>query len=91
MKERLIFHLDFNLIENLLDYFNSLQACTQCVFVWWGMGLWARTEGCGHTPLLEKLFQILCLCGGGWDCGRGLRDADTPPLLEKLFQIHHKK
>ena len=45
MKDRLIFHLDFNLIENLLDYFNSLQAYTQCVFVWWGMGLWARTEG----------------------------------------------
>ena len=57
MKERLIFHLDFNLIENLLDYFNSLQACTQCVFVWWGMGLWARTEGCGHTPLLEKTIS----------------------------------
>ena len=33
MKERLIFHLDFNLIENLLDYFNSLQACAQCVCV----------------------------------------------------------
>ena len=43
MKERLIFHLDLNL-ENLLDYFNSLQACTQCMFVWWGMGLWARAE-----------------------------------------------
>ena len=50
MKERLIFHLDFNLIENLLDCFNSLQACTQCVFVWWGMGLWARTEGSDTHP-----------------------------------------
>ena len=51
--------LDIVLIENLLDIFNSLQACAQCVFVRWGMGPWARTEGAdAPPPLLEKLFQM---------------------------------
>ena len=55
MKKRLIFHLDFNLIESLLDYFSSLQA-----------------------------LRSVCLCGGGWGCGRGLRDADVPPYRKAI-------
>ena len=51
--------LDINLIENLLDIFNSFQACTQCVFVRWGMGLWARTEG-ADAPPFRKTISNAC-------------------------------
>ena len=51
--------LDIVLIENLLDIFNSLQACTQCVFVRWGMGPWARTEG-ADAPPFRKTISNAC-------------------------------
>ena len=53
-------------------------------------------EGTLDINLIENLLDILthyrhvrsvCLCGGGWGCGRGLR-VQTHPLSEKLFQMH---
>ena len=51
--------LDIVLIENLLDIFNSLQACTQSVFVRWGMGPWARTEGADAPHFRKNYFKCM--------------------------------
>ena len=53
MKERLIFHLDFNHIESLSDVvvFYLLQTRTHFVCV---CG-WRRAEGCGHIPFLKTV------------------------------------